>query len=58
MMLSQGTPEDERLDLGAEPYWMQDIRIAQRAIEALRRGSGIDGRSNQDCDLSEEGESA
>jgi hypothetical protein len=32
---------DERLqrliDQGAEPYWMQDIRAAQRAIEAQRR---------------------
>jgi hypothetical protein len=25
-----------RLERGAEPYWMQDIRCAQRAIEAER----------------------
>lgn len=27
----------DALSRGAEPYWMQDIRIAQRAIEAERR---------------------
>jgi hypothetical protein len=25
-----------RLDRGAEPFWMQDVRIAQRRIEAQR----------------------
>jgi len=35
----------ERLELGAEPYWMQDIRCAQRRLEAERlrqRASGPD----------------
>ena len=38
MMLSQGDDDthDPRLDLGAEPYWMQDIRLAQRRIDNLR----------------------
>ena len=38
----------ERLELGAEPYWMQDIRCAQRRIEAERlrqRASGPDSGS-------------
>jgi hypothetical protein len=26
----------DRLELGAEPYWMQDIRLAQKRIEAQR----------------------
>jgi hypothetical protein len=26
-----------RLELGSEPYWMQDIRMAQRRIQALRQ---------------------
>jgi hypothetical protein len=30
-------PELGWLDLGSEPWWMQDIRLAQRAIEAERR---------------------
>lgn len=30
-------PDDmKRLELGAEPFWMQDIRLAQRSIEAER----------------------
>ena len=28
---------ERRLERGAEPYWMQDVRVAQRAIEAARR---------------------
>ena len=40
-------PDDDMqaaLDRGAEPYWMQDIRLAQRKIQQirdeLRQGSG------------------
>jgi ribosomal protein S27AE len=35
---------EDQLELGAEPYWMQDIRIAQRAIERQRaRGPEPEG---------------
>lgn len=37
------TFEDD-LELGAEPFWMQDIRIAQRRIER-QRASGPDSGS-------------
>lgn len=33
------TPEErlsERLEQGSEPFWMQDVRLAQRRIEAQR----------------------
>lgn len=30
------TPEDENVPEMAEPFWMQDIRLAQRAIDAER----------------------
>lgn len=29
-------PELGWVDLGSEPYWMQDIRLAQREIERQR----------------------
>lgn len=32
-----------RLDLGSEPYWTQDVRIAQRRIESAR----IDARRSR-----------
>jgi hypothetical protein len=37
--LQSNRPSLERLlAVGAEPYWMQDIRRVTRAIEAQRRG--------------------
>jgi hypothetical protein len=27
----------DKLELGAEPYWMQDVRLAQKRIEAQRQ---------------------
>jgi hypothetical protein len=29
-------PIEDQLELGAEPFWMQDIRIASRAIDVQR----------------------
>jgi hypothetical protein len=33
------------LQRGAEPFWMQDVRIAQRAIERSRRSQDSEGES-------------
>jgi hypothetical protein len=33
--------------LGAEPYWMQDVRIAQRKIDAARRAAQSSGPSGE-----------
>lgn len=42
-----------QLDLGAEPFWMQDIRCAQRAIECARRA-----RSNRSDQAASDSDSA
>jgi len=33
---------EARVEIQAEPYWMQDVRIAQRRIEAQRAAAASD----------------
>jgi len=43
------TTDELKLARGAEPFWMQDVRIAQRAIERAR----LAGRAAQSDSSSE-----
>jgi hypothetical protein len=46
------TLQAARRELGAEPFWMQDIRLAQQRIEELRSATRAARRVRVDLDLS------